>query len=66
MTPNGNAPMPSATGRTPGVAADTWRRLTLWWLSYPDQALQWSHEALTLARELARTPSAGASASLAA
>ena len=27
--------------------------VTLWWLGYPDQALQRSHEALTLARELA-------------
>jgi predicted ATPase len=27
--------------------------VTLWWLGYPDQALQMSHEALTLAQELA-------------
>ena len=27
--------------------------MTLWWLGYPDQALQRSHEALTLAQELA-------------
>src|SRR4030095_11908635 len=27
--------------------------VTLWWLGYPDQALQRSHEALTLAQELA-------------
>jgi predicted ATPase len=26
--------------------------VTLWWLGYPDQALQMSHEALTLAQEL--------------
>jgi tetratricopeptide (TPR) repeat protein len=29
----------------------------LWWLGYPDQALQRSHEALTLARELAHPAS---------
>ena len=28
-------------------------RLALWLLGYPDQALQRSHEALTLAQELA-------------
>ena len=27
--------------------------VTLWWLGYPDQALQRSQEALTLVRELA-------------
>jgi predicted ATPase len=31
--------------------------VTLWWLGYPDQALQRSHEALTLAREPAHPPS---------
>jgi len=31
--------------------------IVLWWLGYPDQALQRSHEALTLARELAHPAS---------
>jgi predicted ATPase len=34
------------------VACRAYAALTLWWLGYPDQALQRSHEALTLAREL--------------
>ena len=42
--------MPCATGRTPGCRA--YAGVTLWYLGYPDQALQRSREALTLAREL--------------
>jgi predicted ATPase len=40
-------------GQDPGVACQAYAAITLWWLGYPDQALQRSHEALTLARELA-------------
>jgi predicted ATPase len=40
-------------GQDPGVASRAYAALTLWCLGYPDQALQRSHEALTLARELA-------------
>ena len=40
-------------GQDPGVLCRAYAALTLWWLGYPDQALQRSHEALTLARELA-------------
>jgi TOMM system kinase/cyclase fusion protein len=40
-------------GLDPGVMCRVYAALTLWWLGYPDQALQRNHEALTLARELA-------------
>jgi predicted ATPase len=40
-------------GHDPGVICRTYAAVTLWWLGYPDQALQRSHEALTRARELA-------------
>jgi class 3 adenylate cyclase/predicted ATPase len=40
-------------GRDPGVVCRYYASVTLWWLGYPDQALQRSHEVLTLARELA-------------
>ncbi len=40
-------------GQDPGVACRSYAAVTLWWLGYPDQALQRSHEALTLAREVA-------------
>jgi predicted ATPase len=40
-------------GQDPGVICRAYAGVTLWWLGYPDQALQRSHEALTLARELA-------------
>jgi hypothetical protein len=33
--------------------------VTLWWLGHPDQALQRSHTALTLAREVAHPFSLG-------
>ena len=39
--------------RAPGVVCRAYAGVTLWWLGYPDQALQRSHEALTLAQELA-------------
>ena len=44
-------------GDDPGVCVPILCALALWFLGYPDQALQRSHEALTLARELAH-PSA--------
>ena len=37
-----------------GVVCLSWAALALWLLGYPDQALQRSHEALTLARQLAQ------------
>jgi TOMM system kinase/cyclase fusion protein len=39
-------------GQDPGVICRAYAALTLWWLGYPDQAIQRSHEAMTLAREL--------------
>jgi TOMM system kinase/cyclase fusion protein len=40
-------------GQDPGVICRAYAGVTLWWLGYPDQALQQSQEALTLVRELA-------------
>jgi predicted ATPase len=40
-------------GRDPGVSSRNFLILTLWLLGYPDQALQRSHEAITLAQDLA-------------
>ena len=40
-------------GRDPGVGSLQWLALTLWRLGYPDQAQQYTQQALTLARELA-------------
>ena len=45
--------MPSSMELTPGWRVCSVERLTLWLLGYPDQALERSHEALTLAQELA-------------
>jgi predicted ATPase len=42
-------------GQNSGVMCHAYAAWTLWWLGYPDQALQRSHEALTLARELAHS-----------
>jgi predicted ATPase len=39
-------------GQDPGMGCRIFAALTLWILGSPDQALQWSHEALALAREL--------------
>ena len=46
-------------GQDPGVFCCAYAALTLWCLGYPDQALQRSHEAVTLARELAHPFSLG-------
>jgi TOMM system kinase/cyclase fusion protein len=46
-------------GQDPGVFCCAYAGVTLWYLGYPDQALQRSHEALTLARELAHPASLG-------
>jgi TOMM system kinase/cyclase fusion protein len=46
-------------GQDPGVACRAYGAATLWWLGYPDQALQQSHEAVTQARELAHPFSLG-------
>jgi predicted ATPase len=46
-------------GEDPGVACRAYAGMTLWWLGYPDQALQRSHEALTLAQEVAHPSSLG-------
>jgi predicted ATPase len=42
-------------GRDPGVVCRYYASVTLWYLGYPDQALQRSHEVLTLAGELAHS-----------
>jgi adenylate cyclase len=39
-------------GLDPGVDSRSWLADALWYLGYPDQALQWIQEALTLASEL--------------
>ena len=41
------------------MACRAYGAANLWWLGYPEQALQWSHEALRLARELAHPFSLG-------
>jgi class 3 adenylate cyclase/predicted ATPase len=46
-------------GQDPGVICRAYGAVTLWFLGYPDQALQRTHEALTLARELAHPFSLG-------
>jgi len=46
-------------GEDPGVVCRAYACVTLWWLGYPDQALQRSDEAQTLARELAHPYSLG-------
>jgi predicted ATPase len=44
-------------GHDPGVVCRSGLPLTLWMLGYPDQALQRAGEGITLAREIAHTPS---------
>jgi predicted ATPase len=51
--PEGHRSPAIGYGVDPGVACRWYAAVTLWWLGYPEQALQRSHEALTLARELA-------------
>jgi predicted ATPase len=46
-------------GQDPGVMCRAYSAVTLWCLGYPDQALQRTHEALMLARELAHPFSLG-------
>src|SRR4029453_19622545 len=46
-------PHPRHTLQNPGVACRSYAALALWWLGYPEQALQRSREALALAEELA-------------
>src|SRR5262249_34921039 len=46
-------------GQDPGVACRAYVAVTLWWLGYPEQALQRSYEATTLARQLAHPFSLG-------
>ena len=58
--------MPCATAHDPGVCASPVLAQALWLLGYPDQALQQSQEALTLAQELAHPLQSGACADLAA
>ncbi len=50
----------SLYGFDPGVFGLSWMALVLWFLGYPDQALQKSREALTLARELSHSYSSAA------
>jgi predicted ATPase len=42
-------------GQDSGVMCHAYAAWTLWFLGYSDQALRWSHEALTLAREVAHS-----------
>jgi predicted ATPase len=44
-------------GQDPGVICHAYAGVTLWYLGYPDQALQRSHEAMILAQELAHAHS---------
>ena len=55
------APVPrlAVRPRPRGGSAASFAGVTLWYLGYPDQALQRSHEALTLAQELAHPFSLG-------
>jgi predicted ATPase/class 3 adenylate cyclase len=46
-------------GQDPGVVCRAHSALALWWLGYPEQALQRSHEVLSLAQELAHPFSLG-------
>jgi predicted ATPase len=46
-------------GQDPGVACRAYGAANLWWLGYPEQAQQWSHEAVRLAQELAHPFSLG-------
>jgi hypothetical protein len=46
---------PVITMDDPGVSFRRLAVLTLWLLGYPEQALQRSHEALTLAQELSHS-----------
>ena len=46
-------------GQDPGVVCRAYAGVTLWHLGYPAQALQMSHEALTLAQEVAHPFSQG-------
>jgi predicted ATPase len=51
--PEQHRSLASLYGQDQGVICRSWAALALWCLGYPDQALQQSHEALTLAQELA-------------
>ena len=51
--PEQHRSLASLYGQDQGVSCRSWAALALWCLGYPDQALQQSHEALTLAQELA-------------
>jgi TOMM system kinase/cyclase fusion protein len=44
-------------GQDPGVICRSYAAVTLWYLGYPEQALQRGHEAMTLAQELAHAHS---------
>ena len=52
MILSSTALMPFSMGSDPGVVLPSSCSLALWFLGYPDQALEKSHEALTLAQEL--------------
>ena len=53
-------------GQDPGVFCRAYAAVTLWYLGYPEQALQRSHEALTLAQELTHPFSLGIALAFAA
>jgi predicted ATPase len=52
--PQEDIPLVSVVTQDPGVSCLSVAAFALWHLGYPDQARKRSHEALTLARELAR------------
>ena len=56
----GRRSLASLYGFDPGVFGLSWMAMVLWFLGYPDQALQKSREALTLARELSHSYSSAA------
>ena len=58
--PQAHRSLVSLYGFDPGVFGLSWTALVLWFLGYPDQALQKSREALTLARELSHSYSLAA------
>jgi predicted ATPase len=51
--PQQHRTLASLYGKDLGVACRYWSAMALWFLGYPDQALQKIHEAMTLAQDLA-------------
>jgi tetratricopeptide (TPR) repeat protein len=53
MICSSTVPRHSSTERIPGVICRNHGAWTLWCLGYPEQGLMWSHEAVTLAQQIA-------------